>query len=154
VDDYILFLVGSWGLLAAVAVGATVAMAIVARCLFALMGGPDPDAPTTPRRRMWYRLLGAGVVALFAAIQWYWWQDYHAIPVQRTLGWEPPRALGPLCFLANTRTDDDWIGIVLLILLVPAVLAFPCWPSRATAIITVLAIFTWTAVGVPKGGMP
>jgi hypothetical protein len=61
---------------------------------------------------------------------------------------EPTPVLGPLYYLANKSPADDWLGIMLLIVLVPCILSFAVWPTRVTALLAVAAIMMWIGPGV------
>src|ERR1700722_3881434 len=82
------------------------------------------------------RIVAFVMVCLFFAVQYVWWQD-----AWRYRFWfEPSPVFGPLYFLANKSPDDDWLGIVLLVILVPCILAVAVWPTRLTAILAVVAV--------------
>src|SRR4051794_8482815 len=96
------------------------------------------------RRPVRDRVLALVVVAAFAAAQYQWWAQG-----RRHLAWsEPDPVLGPLYFLANTRTGDDWLGWLLLAVLVPCILAFPIRPTAVTGVLAVAAILAWIGPGV------
>jgi hypothetical protein len=84
------------------------------------------------------------MVGAFAAVQYHWWLD----GVRYRAWWDPTPVLGPLYFLANNRADDDWLGIALLAVLVPSIMAFPAWPTRRTAMLASIAILAWVGPGI------
>jgi hypothetical protein len=103
------------------------------------------DAVAASRwRRLGHRLLALLLVSLFAGVQTIWWLDGR----RYREWWEPTRVLGPLYFLANKSAEDDWLGIVLLVVLVPCILAFVLWPTRFTTVLACLAILASVGPGI------
>lgn len=109
------------------------------------MTGRADGSPARSRGpRAGQRLLALLLVSAFAGVQYHWWLDgrrYRAF-------WEPTPVLGPLYFLSNERTEDDWQGIVLLVMSVPCISAFPVRPNRRTALLASLAILAWVGPGI------
>jgi hypothetical protein len=97
----------------------------------AIADRPDvlPGGSGAPQLR--HRLLALLLVGAFAAVQYRWWVDGR----RYRLWWDPRPVLGPLYFLVNERADDDWLGFVLLAVLVPCILAFAVWSTRLTAVL-------------------
>lgn len=102
----------------------------------------SPAAGRGPR--LGHRLLALLLVSAFAAVQYHWWLDGR----RYREWWAPTPVLGPLYFLANGTAEDDWLGGLLLAVLVPCVLAFPVWPTRLTALLASLAILAWVGPGI------
>jgi hypothetical protein len=90
------------------------------------------------------RLLALLIVSGFFTVQYCWWRE----GVRYRLWWEPTPVLGPLFFLANQSVEDDWLGVLLLVVLVPCILAFLIWPTRLTAWLGCLAILAWMGPGI------
>jgi len=87
---------------------------------------------------------GIVLVLLFTGLQTFWWMERPRNDLQP----EPTRVLGPLYFLANKSAADDVLGWILLVVLVPCVLAWPLWPTRKTAVVTIFAILSWIGPGI------
>jgi hypothetical protein len=60
---------------------------------------------------------------------------------------EPNWVLGPLYFLANASSDDDWIGYALLAVAVPCLLSVLVRPGRWTALVASLTAWAWVLPG-------
>lgn len=91
------------------------------------------------------RLISVVLLALFATYERHFWVDG-----VRMSFWDhkPYPILGPLWFLANSDPRDDWIGIGLLVIMVPGLLAYVTWPNRTTLIITLVTFLAWIMPGV------
>src|SRR5437016_6326959 len=105
-------------------------------------GANNPSAVRDPRLRE--RLLALLVVDGFFTVQELWFLEGRRM----VYWWEPTPVLGPLYFLCNKSTADDWLGYVLLAVLAPWLLAFAVWPRPATAVLAVIAIVAWIGPGV------
>jgi hypothetical protein len=89
------------------------------------------------------RLVAGLAVAVFCYIQCRpWWQAWYL-----RYKYDPPWSLGPIYFLVNASTADDWIGYTLLAVVVVCFLAFVVWPTRWTALLACLVALCWVVPG-------
>jgi hypothetical protein len=61
--------------------------------------------------------------------------------------------LGPLHFLMDTAPENRITGIVLCLVLLPCLAAFPLKPNFVTALVSLLAGLCWFAIGVIGAGI-
>jgi hypothetical protein len=89
------------------------------------------------------RLLALVLVGLFAFAQFGWYS-------RALSGAEPNLVLGPLYFLVNASSADDWIGYALLTVTVPCSLAVVFRQNRWTALAASLTAWAWVLPGTMK----
>jgi hypothetical protein len=88
------------------------------------------------------RFLAVVLVGLFALVQLGWYL--------RALSGEPNWVLGPLYFLVNASSADDWIGYALLTVTVPCLLSVVFRQNRWTALAASLTAWAWVIPGTVK----
>jgi hypothetical protein len=121
-------------------------------------GMPVPTAaPAPPRPTLFQRLaVGAGLrllaglaVAGFCYLQWWlWWQQWWSAWYHRFQS-NPPLCFGPIYFLVNASTADDWIGYALLAVVGVCFLTFVAWPRLWSARVVWGLAICWTVMNSP-----
>jgi hypothetical protein len=71
-----------------------------------------------------------------------WWYAWYL-----RYKYDPPKSLGPLYFLTNASTADDWIGYTLLVVVSLCFAAFLVWPNRWTALLVCAVVLPWSIAG-------
>jgi len=56
--------------------------------------------------------------------------------------------LGPLLFIMDVAPANIWIGVLLCLALVPAILLFPIRPRLWSAVISACALLAWVLLGI------